>query len=164
MKMKLKLALFSFLLFCCSGVSAQNARGYIFFAPGGETALGSKGGTTSAYGAGGGVELLLTPHFGVGAEASAVVPAQGPASNTLGIFSVSSYGHLWRDRSFDPYILGGYSVAFRDFSGNGGNFGLGTNYWFHENVGLVLEGRDHYFKLQGIPAHVWEFRIGLTFR
>lgn len=160
----MKVSLLSLVLLCCGIARAQNARGYVFFAPGAETALGSKGGTIRGYGAGGGAELLLASHFGIGAEASAMVPGQGTASNTIGIFSVNSYGHLWRDRSFDPFLTGGYSILFRDFTANGANFGVGANYWFHENVGLLLEGRDHYAKLEGTPTHVWEFRIGLSFR
>ncbi len=162
MRIKLSLLLFAFL--CCGVANAQNTREYVFLAPGAETVLGSNGGTTHAYGAGGGAELLLGSHFGVGAEIGALAPGQGKASNTVGIFSVNSYGRLWRNKRFDPFITGGYSLLFRDFTANGVNVGVGTNYWFRENIGLLLEGRDHLAKIQEVSTHFWEFRIGLTFR
>ncbi len=152
-------------LVCCGAASAQNARGYIFFAPGAETSQGDSGGTVHAYGAGGGGELLLGPNFGVGAELGVFAPGQGKVSNGIvGIFSTNCYWHFLRDRAFDPFVTGGYSLLFRDFTANGGNFGIGANYWFREKVGLLLEGRDHVASIQGSSTHLWEVRIGLTFQ
>jgi hypothetical protein len=162
--MKIALCLLAFALLCAGTASAQNTRGFVYFAPGAETTLGKLGETNHAYGLGGGAELLLGAHFGVGAEIGAVVPGQGTASNTIGIISTNGYGHLWRDRNLDPFVTAGYSILFRDFAANGVNFGAGTNYWFRENVGLLLEGRDHFATIQGASTHIWEFRIGLTFR
>jgi hypothetical protein len=164
MKMKMKILYPLLAVLTCSLAGAQNTREYVFIAPGAQSPVGSAAGTSHGYGLGGGVELPLTPYFGVGAEIGGMVPGKGKASNTIGIFSANGYGHLWRDRTFDPFITGGYSLLFNNFTANGANFGVGTNYWFRENVGLLLEGRDHYAKLQGVPTHIWEFRIGLTFR
>lgn len=163
-KMKIPYLYLLFAILVCNLASAQNTREYLFIAPGAQSPVGSEAGTTHGYGLGGGVELPLTPYFGVGAEIGGMVPGKGKASNTIGIFSANGYGHLRRDRTFDPFITGGYSLLFNNFTANGANFGVGTNYWFRENVGLLLEGRDHYAKLQGVPTHIWEFRIGLTFR
>jgi hypothetical protein len=163
-KMKIPYLYLLFAILVCNLASAQNTREYLFIAPGAQSPVGSEAGTTHGYGLGGGVELPLTPYFGVGAEIGGMVPGKGKASNTIGIFSANGYGHLGRDRTFDPFITGGYSLLFNNFTANGANFGVGTNYWFRENVGFLLEGRDHYAKLQGVPTHIWEFRIGLTFR
>jgi hypothetical protein len=152
-------------LVCCGAANAQNTRGYIFFAPGAESAQGDSGGSVHAYGMGGGGELLLSPHFGVGAEIGAFVPGAGKVSNgVVGIFSTNGYAHILRDRAFDPYITGGYSLLFRDFTANGGNFGVGANYWFHERLGLLIEGRDHVATVHNTSNHFWEIRIGLTFQ
>jgi hypothetical protein len=162
--MKIKTCLLLFFLLCCCKANAQNAQGFAYFAPGAESPVGSKGSTTHAYGLGGGGELLFAPHFSAGAEIGALVPGQGKTANTVGILSATGSAHMFRDKPFDPFITGGYSMVFRDFTANGASFGGGMNYWFRENVGLRLEGRDTYAKLQGIPTHLWEFRIGFTFR
>jgi hypothetical protein len=159
-----KIAALLFALLWGGVATAQNTREYLFLAPGAESPVGSHEGTLHGYGAGAGGELLLGSHFGVGAEIGGMAPGKGKASETIGIFSANAYGHLRREKSFDPFVVGGYSMFFRDFTANGGNVGVGANYWFHENVGLLLEGRDHYAKIQGVPTHIWEFRIGLTFR
>jgi hypothetical protein len=162
--MKTKLGLLLFVLLCCGKANAQNAMGFAYFAPGAESPVGSTGGTRHAYGLGGGGELLFAPHFSGGAEIGALVPGQGKTANTVGIFSATGNVHLLRDKPFDPFLTAGYSMVFRDFTSNGVSFGGGMNYWFRENVGLRLEGRDTYAKLQGIPTHLWEIRIGFTFR
>jgi hypothetical protein len=69
-----------------------------------------------------------------------------------------------RNKTFDPFLTAGYSLIFRDFTANAANFGGGANYWFAGDIGLLIEGRDHYAKLQGAFTHLWEFRVGLTFR
>ncbi len=157
--MKLSFCLIA--LICCGVANAQDTREYVFFAPGAETA----GALVHAYSAGGGGEFLLGSHFGVGPEVAAFVPGQGKISNGgVGIFSTNAYFHVWRGRTFDPFVTAGYSLVFRNFTANGGNFGVGMNYWFRENVGLLIEGRDHVAPVIGTTTHFWEIRMGFTFR
>jgi hypothetical protein len=152
-------------LLCCAAASGQNARGYVFFAPGAESAQGANGGSVHAYGTGIGGELLLSPRIGAGIEGGAFVPGEGKFSNgVVGMFSTNAYVHILRDRAFDPYLTGGYSLIFRDFTANGGNFGVGANYWFREKLGLLIEGRDHVASIHNVTNHFWEIRIGLTFQ
>ena len=158
----MKFGLLALALFCCGAARAQDTRSYLFFAPGGKS---SNEGTVRAYSGGAGVAVMLAPHFGVGAELGTIAPTQGKVSDTiLGEFSANAYGHFLRHSAFDPYVTGGYSLLFRDFTANGVNFGAGFNYWFHERVGLLLEGRDTRAQFQSVSTHLWGIRIGLTFR
>jgi hypothetical protein len=158
----MKCWLFMLALFLCGTARAQDTREYLFFAPGATT---DGAGTVHAYGGGAGLELLLGSHFGVGPELAGFVPGQGKVSNgVVGIFSTNAYYHLGRDQAFDPFATVGYSLVFRDFTANGGNFGAGMNYWFRQNLGLLFEGRDHVAPVRGTTTHFWEIRIGLAFR
>ena len=170
-------------LLCCGGAQAQYVREFVFFAPGSENP-GIVQGTSSGfvpppiypppgeigsqpvYGGGAGVELLLERRFGVGADISGIVTSRQP-SDSLGNFSVGPYLHLGkRDSNFDPYLTGGYSVIFRDFTANGFHFGGGLNYWFHERLGFVAGFTfEHEFSTaQNVPTSFYMARIGLTFR
>jgi len=154
-----------FLFFSCGAGRAQETRKYFFLAPGAQTTLGAGGHTSRAYGAGGGGELSLAPHLGVAFEIGTIIPVQGKTSNTIvGIFSTNGDYHWFTKKTFDPFITAGYSLIFRNFSANAVNFGLGTNYWFGDDIGLLVEARDHYGKVQGVFTHLWEVRVGLTFR
>jgi hypothetical protein len=146
----------------CGAAHAQLTRGYAYVAPGGITQSGN---TTRAYAVGGGVERLLDRGIGVGAELEGVVPGTGRSSEAVGILSINPYYHFLRERKLDPYATAGYSLVFRDFTGNAFNYGAGLNYWFQDNLGVLAEVRDHRFGRSGGPAaHYWGVRIGLTFR
>jgi hypothetical protein len=153
--------LFSLLLIC-GPAAAQYTRGYVYVAPGGISAGGN---TTRSYQIGGGVERLLVHGIGAGADLSGLIPGTGRASNSVGIFSLNGYYHPLHDRKADPFVTAGYSLMFRDFTANMFNFGGGVNYWFQENLGLMVEFRDHYRHVtRSLNANYWGFRIGLTFR
>ncbi|HWB85143.1 MAG TPA: outer membrane beta-barrel protein [Bryobacteraceae bacterium] len=153
--------LLSFLL-SCSLASAQSTRGYLFIAPGGLTASGN---TLATYQLGGGVEQMLSHGVAAGAELSGVIPAHHLASNTAGIFSLNGYYHFLREGRLDPYATLGYSLLFRDFTANMFNYGAGANYWFHNDLALKLEVRDHVWGHGPAPAaHYWGIRIGVAFR
>jgi hypothetical protein len=176
-------------LLCCGAASAQYVREFIFFAPGAEnpgTTQGSSSGfvpppvftppgtagTQPVYGAGGGIELMLPYHLGIGAEIGGIVPSREP-TDTLGNFSLNLYGHLCgrdhlcgRNENIDPYVTGGYSIFFRDFTANGINFGAGVNYWFHERTGLVLgvSWQHEFSTVQNFSTNFVAAHIGMTFR
>jgi hypothetical protein len=147
-----------------SPAKAQESRKYFFLAPGAQTTLGAGGRTSRAYGAGGGGELILAPHVGIAFEIGTIIPGQAKTSNSIvGIFSANGDYHF-RTKTLDPFLTAGYSLMFRDFTANAANFGVGTNYWFGDDIGLLVEARDHYGKVQGVFTHLWEVRVGLTFR
>ncbi len=154
---------FVFLLLATAAAHAQYTRGYAYVAPGGITQGGATG---ASYELGGGVERLLERGVGVGVELEGDVPSTGLARNSVGIFSVNPYYHFLRERRLDPYATAGYSLVFRDFARNAFNWGGGVNYWFQDNLGVLLEFRDHIWTPAGAPksAHYWGLRIGLTFR
>lgn len=158
-------SLFVFLCFCAVA-HAQNTRGYVFLAPGEVSAAGA---SLRTYHLGGGIERLFERGIGGGGELGAVIPGTDPARNTVGILSLNAYYHFAREsvrqRKLDPFATAGYSLLFRNFTGNMFNFGGGLNYWFEDNLGVKLEFRDHVRKHSPLPrAHYWGFRIGLTFR
>jgi hypothetical protein len=116
---------------------------------------------------------LLDLGVGVGADLSAVIPGRAFASNVSGIFSINGYYHVRRESRLDPFGTAGYSLWFRDYTANMFNFGGGVNYWFQDNLGLLVEFRDHvrHYDVNALSrasgtasANYWNFRIGLTFR
>jgi hypothetical protein len=126
------------------------------------------GGTQSAYGGGGGLEVLLAPHLGVGGDIEGIKPTQtgakavGIASGTLILHFTDA---VLADKKFDPFATGGYSAIFRDFGTNAGSAGLGFNYWFSENKALFVAGRAILgAQINSVSTKFFEFRVGMTFR
>jgi hypothetical protein len=144
------------------GTAWAEGRGYFFAAPGGRSVQGSSAAT---YYVGGGGELLLPKGIGAGVEAQGVIPGHFPRE-TIGIVSVNGYYHPARARlgKLDPFGTVGYSLAFRTGTANLWNFGAGMNYWFRDNVGLLVEFRDHPWDTGRVTSHLWAFRFGLSFR
>jgi outer membrane protein with beta-barrel domain len=140
------------------GQSSRSSRGqgYLFAAPGGAS---GGGGATLHFGGGG--EALVYEGLGVGAELGYLAPV--PAlDNGIGILSTNVSYHFARANAVEPFITGGYSLAFRSGFSSGGNFGGGVNYWFAERAALRLEFRDHIFSSDS--PHLYQFRVGLSFR
>ena len=158
----MKLALTLFLLLPCASM-AQYTREYVFVAPARDTV---STGTSSAYGAGLGVERMIQKWFGAGAELGGVVPGRGKANQASGSFSFNGYAHPLLNSKWDPYVTGGYSFLFRDFASNGFNMGAGLNYWYSDNRAFMLEIHELAGnKDPAFPEHRYlEFRIGLSFR
>lgn len=159
----MKLALLGCVLGPPLVANAQYLRDYIFIAPTRDTSAGL---TKSSYAVGGGIEQLLGNRFGAGVDFSAIIPGSGKANNTIGTTSFNGFVHPVLNSRWDPYVTAGYSLMFRDFVANGFNAGGGLNYWFRENVGLVLEVREQAGKHTPTftENHYLEFRIGMTFR
>lgn len=121
------------------------------------------------YAAGGGLEQIFAKHLGAGLDLAAIVPGQGKVfPNALGVVSPNFYAHLSPTGNSDVYATVGYSLVFRTFTANGINFGAGWNYWFHENLGLLLEVRTIWLPSPQYPNppdnHYTQIRFGLTFR
>jgi hypothetical protein len=152
------LLLFSFTLSISAPGQSRERRGwgYVFFGAGG-TAAGSE----AFIHTGGGGEGLLYKGFGVGAEIGAFTPVTS-GGKSLGLASLNLAGHFNRSGRLDPFVTGGASLAFRNGSAGGGNFGGGVQWWFKNRAALRLEFRDHIFSSD--TPHFYSFRVGLSFR
>ena len=142
--------------------STSAGHGYVFFAPGGAT---GRGFTTSTLNLGGGGEAFVAENFAVGSEIGALWPTENFGA-ALGLFSVNGAYHFGRSaegRKAVPFVTGGYSLLFREETSNLYNLGAGVDYWFREKLGLRLEFRDHIWN-PGTTVHLWQVRIGMTFR
>jgi len=96
--------------------------GYVFAAPGGVTS---------------GRFNDTTLHVGGGAEIGGI----GLWRNLSGGFGLASiYGsyHFRQGARVDPFVTGGYSVAFRGGHLNLGTFGGGANFWLRDRFGLAF--------------------------
>ena len=136
----------------------RRAWGYVFGGAGGASGSGS----TALFQVGGGGEGLFYKGLGMGAEVSYVAPFR-EGGDGLGIFSTDIVYHFNRSSKLVPFVNGGYSLGFRNRArSHGGNFGGGVQYWMKDHVGLRLEFRDHGFSSDS--PHLYEFRVGLSFR
>ncbi len=147
--------------------NAQTARehrgyGYGFGAPGASV---GDGGTTATLHVGVGGERLVYKGLGAGGEIGYIGPMTGMGSG-FGIGSGNASYHFRTATSsgkLDPFLTGGYSLAFRNEVASGFKVGGGVDYWFKERVGLRVEVRDHYFPVFRSTNFIG-VRIGLTFR
>ncbi|HXG67653.1 MAG TPA: hypothetical protein VNO70_21305 [Blastocatellia bacterium] len=137
-------------------VSDRKAWGYAFGAVG---KFSDSGPATLHFGGGG--EGVLGKGFGIGAEVGYVAPAENLHAG-FGLFSVNPAYHFDSGKKLVPFITGGYSLAFRGATASGGNFGGGVQYWAKNRLGLRFEFRDHIFSSDS--PHMYQFRVGITFR
>lgn len=125
-------------------------------------------GSTNDYMVGGGVERLLDvhEHAGVGLDLAGIVPGTGKVGEkTIGSVSVNGTYHFLFGSKWDPFVTGGYSLLFRDFTANGFNAGGGLHYWFG-GAGLTFECRELIAQTAQnlLSNHFLEFRFGVGFR
>ena len=147
--------------------NAQAARehrgfGYGFGAPGASIGDGDATGTLH-FGLGG--ERLVYKGLGAGGEVGYLGPMT-EMSEGIGIGSANGSCHFRNATSsgkVEPFITGGYSLAFRNDVASGFNVGGGVDYWFKEHIGLRVEVRDHYFPIFR-STNFFGVRIGITFR
>ena len=141
--------------------SVPKAWGYAFGGVGGST---GDFGSTALLHFGGGGEGRIWRGLGAGAEVGYLLPARN-ASDGVGLLSTNVEYHFvgsGRSQKVVPFVTGGFSLAFRQGSAGGGNFGGGVNYWMKPRLGLRLEFRDHIFSSDS--PHILGFRVGLSFR
>jgi hypothetical protein len=147
--------------------SAQTARehhgyGYGFGAPGASVGDGGSNATLH-FGVGG--ERLVYKGLGAGGEIG-YVGSMTDLSAGIGVGSGNASYHFKTAASsgkLDPFLTGGYSLAFRSDVASGFNVGGGVDYWFKERLGLRVEVRDHVFPVFR-NMNLIGVRIGLTFR
>jgi hypothetical protein len=145
-----------------AAAAAQSSSGYAFFAPGGATWGHS---TTMTLHAGAGFDAIVAKGVGVSMEIGVLWPRECFADCAIGLFSPGGAYHFLRgkERKVDPFVAGGYSLAFRNGHANAFYFGGGTNYWMSRKVGLRLEFRDNMLP-DDMSGHLWSVRVGLAFR
>ena len=125
---------------------------------------GTSSGSVATLHVGGGGEGLVYKGLGLGAEVGYVSPFEDPGDG-IGILSTNVSYHFVKPKSNQklvPFVTGGFSLAFRNSSIGGGNFGGGVQYWVRPRLGLRFEFRDHIFSSD--TPHLYSFRVGLTFR
>jgi hypothetical protein len=140
--------------------AAFGFEGWAFVAPGGSTSGGS---TTGTLHVGGGGEYVFNRGIGLGAEIGAVGPWNNFRS-ALGLLSLNGSYHFMRGAKLDPFVTGGYTLAFRSGTLNMGNYGAGLNYWLGDHLGVRAEFRDHVHVNRGANLHFWGVRFGVAFR
>ena len=149
-------------------LAAQSQRsaghGYVFAAPGAITAGGF---TDSTFTLGVGGEVPVWGNLAVGAEIGWLAPAS-QLGDGFGVFSINpSYRFRTGKKNARtiPFVTGGYSLLFRRDTANAINLGGGVDYWFRDKLGMRVEVRDHIRNPRFIrPIHIWQVRVGLTFR
>ena len=137
--------------------SDKKAWGYVFGGVGGN----SGGDNRVSFQVGGGGEALVYKGLGLGAEVGYLAPFRA-GGDGFGIFSADGSYHFKSSHSkLVPFVTGGYSLAFRNSTSSGGNYGGGVQYWMKDHLGLRLEFRDHVFSSDS--PHFYQFRVGLSF-
>jgi hypothetical protein len=136
----------------------KRAWGYVF---------GGVGGASDGEGAfahvGGGGEGLIHKGFGLGAELGYFAPISENFGDGVGILSVNPAYHFNRSQKAQPFVTGGFSLAFRGGGASGGgNVGGGVQYWFKEKAALRVEYRTHVFSSDRPFTH--SLRVGISFR
>jgi len=157
--MRLRIAV---LLLGMSAVAgAQSSSGYLFFAPGGVTAVGQ---TQATYHAGGGLDAHLVKGLGLNVELGMLFPKEY-FMDLVGVFSPGGTYYFRRGEGLklQPFVAGGYSMIFRNGHANLYYFGGGINYWFARRVGVRVEFRDHIYPYDRL-VHYWGVRMGVAFR
>jgi hypothetical protein len=142
-------------------VKSVSGLGYAF---GGFGAATGDGESTGTYHLGGGGEAVFADAVGVGAEIG-YLNAFEEGSEGFGVFSVNGTYHFGGGQprpKLRPFVTGGYTLAFRDGHGNLFNLGGGVDYWLGRRAALRVELRDHIWSAEDV--HVWEVRVGVTFR
>ena len=139
--------------------SSDDRRGWGYVV-GGAGVTSGNGSSVGIFSVAGGGEGLVYKGLGLGAEVGYLGPFEA-GGDGFGIFSVNPAYHFTSKSKLAPFITGGYSLAFRNGTSSGGNFGGGVQYWMKDHLGLRFEVRDHIFSSDS--PHFVQFRVGLTF-
>lgn len=133
------------------------SHGYVLAAPG--KSNNNEFGTVLKVGVGG--EYVFDNGVGVGGEVAGM--GLEDFYFGFGLASVNGSYHIPRENSkVDPFITGGYTVAF---PGSANLFSVGgVNWWVRNRLGVRFEVRDHVYTGSSDALHVVTFGVGLTFR
>ncbi|HVN78256.1 MAG TPA: hypothetical protein VMW38_04605 [Terriglobia bacterium] len=137
--------------------------GYVYGGPGATIAFCDCG-NEATVAIGGGGEGLLKGGFGLGIDGGYFfVPSVG-AQYGIGLVSPSALYQFKTRGKTNPFVLGGYTLAFRGGVANLVHFGGGVNHWLGQHWGLRLEVR--YLMSPQYPgeAGALQFRVGALIR
>ena len=116
---------------------------------------------------GGGGEGRLNDKFGLGGEIGVLRPLTNPYGRSIGLASLNPAFHFFSktsQRKFDPFINGGFSLAFGTGVAAGFNYGGGMNYWLRPRFGLRVEFRHHLWSPEaGETVQFLGVRFGVVF-
>lgn len=151
---KLRLfCLFILPLAAAQPISAQSS-GRVFIGAGAST----NGYSDLLLHVGGGGEGLLAGGLGVSADLGYLFDADAP-SGGLGLFSPGLVYHFAPEKRTVPFVLGGYTLLFRDGAAHLAHAGGGVNHWFSRRLGIRGEFRAHFR-----DEAILEGRFSLLFR
>ena len=124
------------------------------------------GGSNIAFGG----DARLGQVLSAGIELAYAGPDWNIGKNGMGVGSANATFHFQnkKDRSFEPFLTGGYSHYFGDRTNtqSGFNFGGGVNLWASKHAALRLEIREqgHINYFHSEFTNFVAFRVGVTFR
>ncbi len=131
---------------------------YAFFGP------SSGGGRFGDFlSAGGGGEAFAWKDLAGGGELAYLWPRVSPGDG-VGLLSIGPSWHFVnreRPGKLDPFINGGYALAFHNGSGNLWYVGGGVTWWFKSRAGLRVEYRHLGQRAYRIDDSI---RLGIAFR
>jgi hypothetical protein len=141
--------------------SKPRASGFAFVAPGERHDTGS-----STLQVGGGGEGYVYRGLGFGGDIGGLYShSRTGVGQWTGMISLNAlYNFNSADKSkLSPFMIGGVTLIPAFDVGGGFNFGGGLQYWFHDQIGLRIEFRDHV--LTGMRYHHYpQARIAIAFR
>lgn len=156
----MKLFILPVLIFAAT-VNAQVPRSQGYLVQGfGATSPGSTGLGQTAVGG----DIGIYKGLGIGLELAGVYPWRC-GTCVIGAAGIGGSYHILagrRNTKWDPYVVGGYSLLFREGTANAYHYGFGVGYWFNRHLGVRAEFRDLRFAQgnDGYPS----FRVGITFQ
>jgi hypothetical protein len=114
---------------------------------------------------GGGGEVVVTEHVGIGGELGVISPFEA-LDDHVGLASLNaSYRFGERGKRTRAFVTGGYTMLFREGAFNAVNAGGGVDRWLSDRVGVRFEARDHMPLFHGaFDVHYLDVRVGLVFR
>ena len=144
------------------GISASSY-GYVFGAPSVGISFCDCG-NIAAVALGAGAEGILKGGFGLGVDGGHFFSPSFGAQNGIGLVSPSALYQFKTKVRTNPFVLGGYTLAFRDAVANLTHFGGGINYWLSQHWGLRLEVRYLMSPQYPSEAGALQFRVGALIR
>lgn len=132
------------------------------FAYGGIGVFAGDGESTALSQIGGGVEGTFYRGLGASFDVGYLFPTRGFSSG-IGTVSPGVLYQFSRHQKANPFVLGGYTLGFRNGTVNMVHFGGGVDYWFSERIGLRIEARNH-VPTDWSEYHHFVVRIGISGR
>ena len=137
--------------------------GYVYGGPGAALAFCDCG-NEATVAIGGGGEGLLKGGFGLGIDGGYFFIPSAGAQYGIGLVSPSALYQFRTRGKTNPFVLGGYTLAFRGGVANLVHFGGGINHWLSQHWGLRVEVRYLMSPQYPNEAGAIQFRVGALIR